>query len=167
MAAVFVLVVLVASAPADDAAGQASDWGWDTGALITLPPRVALSWSRSQPSLALDVSMPWMIQFGNRERALRPHRAVIEPGVLFTSPASPYLRAAYEYTRHPSDEWFGFGLGAGATMRAGASILFGPSVELLAHLGKTDGPGFLVASLRCEWLGGELVCGGGVGARYW
>jgi hypothetical protein len=140
------------SAPSE----QGTGWGADLGPLISLPPTLGVRIGGDNPRLTL--SLPWSIQFGPRLKGqagegLRPFRAVVELGQIQSrgGQQSYFLRSGLRRVWSTAGIW-GVGLGAGFTSSLTRNMGDAVSQEMLVTLGRCCSPGFVIVSVRYEYL---------------
>jgi hypothetical protein len=150
---------------------QTSGWGVDLGPLFVLPPAVGFRIGGDNPRYSFAI--PWSIQFGpglkgEAGEGLRPNRAVVELGLIQSQGGgrSYYLRPGLRRFWQSTGIW-GFGLGLGFTNSLSKNMNSGVSQEILLSLGRCCSPGFLIVSVRYEYLlsgNGEVWTSLGVAA---
>lgn len=131
--------------------------------LATFIPHVGAQ-LRAENAAAV-VSWPWSVPIGppstcTRKQGTfnvalhRPHRAVLEPGIVSSSRGvGVFTRPGYRYIHHPSDWVVGFGAGLGSTIEiAGQREPFriGIGPELLAHFGHCCESSYFVFAVRYD-----------------
>jgi hypothetical protein len=121
-------------------------------------PRLVLAWPLTVPFLAPTRSR--VIRYdcaGEIVDAFRSHRAVLESGVVLSSPAVPYVRAGYRLAWHPGRGVVGLGAGLGSTVEldGGPAPRASASPELLLLFGRCCYPGYGLLALRYDrfWSG--------------
>jgi hypothetical protein len=164
--------------PREDTVGNAP-WGGlfkSLGAstellLATIIPHVGAQLRAETP--AAVVSWPWSFPIGPPSTCTRrqgtfnvalhrPHRAVLEPGIVSSNRGvGVFARPGYRYIHHPSDWVVGFGGGVGSTIEiAGQREPFrvGIGPELLAHFGHCCESSYFVLAVRYDrfFTGGVL-----------
>jgi hypothetical protein len=152
----------------------------DAGTLLVaaLVPHVGVRMQDDPWSLRPAFAFPWSLAFGPAMASSarvcgtddhRPHRAVLEPGVVVASPVLFYVRPGYRLLWHAAEWRTGFGAGLGSTVQivgvptARASV----SPELLLQVGRCCRPGYVLVSLRYDhyWQGtgrNELMASAGI-----
>ena len=139
--------------------------------LATIIPHVGAQLRAENP--AAVISWPWSFPIGppstcTRKQGTfnvalhRPHRAVLEPGIVSGKQGvGVFTRPGYRYIHHPTDWVVGFGGGVGfpieiAGQREPFRVGVGP--ELLAHFGHCCESSYFVLSVRYDrfFTGGVL-----------
>jgi hypothetical protein len=143
-----------------------------------LPATLVMTWAAFVPTLGLQLrrgsrapsatlSWPGSIPVGpttacrfsssGNLQELRSLRVVLEPGVVVRSPVSLFLRPGLRAIWHRSAWRIGVGAGLGATLLWADRSRFAPSIspELLLHVGRCCGPGYLLVSLRADHYAGR------------
>ena len=139
--------------------------------LATIIPHVGAQLRAETP--AAVVAWPWSFPIGapstcTRKQGTfnvalhRPHRAVLEPGIVSSNRGvGVYTRPGYRYIYHPSDWVVGFGGGLGTTIEIAGqreSFRVGVGPELLAHFGHCCESSYFVLAVRYDrfFSGGVL-----------
>jgi hypothetical protein len=124
-------------------------------------PTVGLQVARGGERPGLTISWPGSIPLGPTTACrrssggdldqLRTLRVVVEPGIVVDSAVSVFLRPGLRALWHRTTWRIGVGAGLGSTLSWGgggraASI----SPELILHVGRCCGPGYVLFSLRAD-----------------
>jgi hypothetical protein len=130
--------------------------GADFGALLTVPPVVGYRVGAGKPKYTLALS--WSVQFGpmlrlGESRGLRPYRALLEPGLSFSS-GSGEVTSFFRWGLRRM--WQGGGIlgaGLGCGITHSLSNFSNPSIspEALITLGRCCSPGMAIVSIRYEY----------------
>lgn len=131
--------------------------------LATVIPHVGAQLRAETP--AAVIAWPWSFPIGppstcTRKQGTfnvalhRPHRAVLEPGIVSSNRGvGVYARPGYRYIHHPSDWVVGFGAGLGSTIEIAGqreSFRIGLGPELLAHFGHCCESSYFVLAVRYD-----------------
>jgi len=131
--------------------------------LATIIPAVGAQLRAETP--AFVIAWPWQFPLGppstcTRKQGTfvvathRPHRAVLEPGIISSNKGvGVYVRPGYRYVYHPSDWVVGAGAGLGSTIEIAGqkeSFRIGIGPELLAHFGHCCESSYFTLAVRYD-----------------
>jgi hypothetical protein len=131
--------------------------------LATLLPHVGAQLRADTP--AAVISLPWSFPIGPPSTCTRkqgsfnvalhrPHRIVLEPGIVSSNRGVGFFtRPGYRYIHHPSDWVVGFGGGLGSTIEVAGQhepFRIGIGPEVLAHFGHCCESSYFVLSARYD-----------------
>mgnify|MGYP001612860871 FL=1 len=120
---------------ADDLAGLSLNWSW----------YYPLGAAAGQTTIERGCGASTVDEF-------KPHRLGLDTTLVIGKSTQFLLRPAYRFVWHPTDSWFGMGIGLGTSVQfAGAGdIRSSISPELVFHLGRCCRPFYLVVSVRYD-----------------